>query len=189
MESATREADHQSGQFEYRGFSELFGYWSSARNGAAIPSLKDFDLLSFPHLLPDMGISEVRSPTDIHIRFMGTAIVERFGYDPTGKNSLLNQPEERRDAVGRWYALLVSHPCGGLARFTNIYSSGREVVAESLFLPLQGESQRCFVSLARMTEFLNWQTVSSLTVTAARVLDFVWIDLGLGVPAIDQSIV
>lgn len=189
MEHAARDADQPPIQFDYRGFAELFDYWNSVRNDGAVPSLRDFDLLGIPHLLQEIAISEIRSPSDIHIRFMGPAIVERYGYDPTGKNSLLNQSEDIRDAVGQWYSQLVAHPCGAVARFTSIYMSGREAAAESLFLPLQAEGRPCFINLARVTEFMEWKAISPLTVTAARVLDFEWIDLGFGVPLAPKSTV
>lgn len=187
MESAAREADRPLRQFEYRGFSDLFAYWQDVRNGMPVPALKDFDLLRLQHLLPDILISEVRSAADIHLRFVGTAIVERFGYDPTGRNSLLNQREDMRDTVGRWYSMLVNQPCGALSAYKNIYSSGREAVAECLFLPLRTAEWPCFVSLVRLTEILNWQTVSPLTITAANILDLEWIDLGFGIPTASQS--
>lgn len=152
-----------------------------------VPSLRDFDLLRLQHLLPDLVVSEVRSPADIHLRFVGTAIVERFGYDPTGQNSLLNQREEMREAVGLWYSRLVNQPCGALTKFKNIYSSGREAVAECMFLPLRTDEWPCFVCLARVTELLDWQTVSPLTITAADIHGREWIDLGFGLPAADHT--
>jgi hypothetical protein len=84
-------------EFEYEGFNVLFDYWNGLRRGALLPGLRDFDLLELGgHLLPDLVISDFISETEILHRFVGPAVVERFGYDPTGRNSLLNQSDDMR---------------------------------------------------------------------------------------------
>ncbi len=173
--------------FEFEDFATLFDYWSGLRNGTSIPGPRDFDLLDVCGMLPDLVLSEVISPDEILVRFMGPSIVERFGYDPTGRNSLLNQTEDMRAFVGRCYWSVVDRPCGAFSRFTNVYSSGRESIAEGLYLPLLSDKSRWLVNLNRVVRFSDWQESGPMTLTAARILDLDWIDLGFGVPSMPAS--
>lgn len=174
-------------EFEYEGFNALFDYWNSLRGGVSVPGTRDFDLLHLTSLLPDLVVSEFHSELDIRHRFVGPAVVERFGYDPTGKNSLLNQSDNMRPQIGRYYGEVVNRPCAAFARFTNLYSSGRESVAEGLYLPLHSRTARWFVNLNRVVSFSDWLDEYPQTLTAARILDLEWIDIGFGRPTTPAS--
>ncbi len=62
-------------------------YWESRRLEGAMPRRADIDPGDIRELLPYVMITEIlRSPFDVRYRLVGTAIVEAYGYDFTGRN-------------------------------------------------------------------------------------------------------
>lgn len=173
---------------EFPGFSALYDYWQSIRNGKAIPRSADFDLLAVTNWLPDMSLLDVQGVDSVHWRFAGTAIVERMGYDPSGQNALSAQSKNLLDRVARAYQNAVTLPCGVLSYYTNHYASGREGNVHTLYLPLEapsGETTR-LVSLTIRDENATFAEPIERTVTATKIHSIKWIDLGFGVPPLEN---
>lgn len=65
--------------------NELYLYWKSKKIKNKIPSRSQLDPCEFHHLLPYiMLIDVVNDASDFIYRIFGTALVDRFGGDPTG---------------------------------------------------------------------------------------------------------
>jgi hypothetical protein len=62
----------------------LYKYWSAARGAGSIPTRADIDPLDIIQLLPFVGLIERRDDA-YYWRLMGTALVDHFGDDFTGK--------------------------------------------------------------------------------------------------------
>jgi hypothetical protein len=65
----------------------LYAYWNGRRGQRRMPDRRDIDPLALgPKLLPHVGLMDiVDGGARVRYRLLGTAIVERWGSDPTGK--------------------------------------------------------------------------------------------------------
>jgi hypothetical protein len=65
----------------------LYRYWNRRRGERRMPDRRDIDPLELgPALLPHIGLMDiVNGGARVRYRLLGTAIVDRFGSDPTGK--------------------------------------------------------------------------------------------------------
>ena len=65
----------------------LYRYWNRRRDLRRMPDRRDIDPLELgPALLPHVGLMDiVDGGARVRYRLLGTAIVERWGSDPTGK--------------------------------------------------------------------------------------------------------
>jgi hypothetical protein len=63
----------------------LFDYWQDIAGDRAMPVRADFDPLKFPHLLPDLGLIDLREGFDRgHFRLAGTRLRDVYGREITG---------------------------------------------------------------------------------------------------------
>lgn len=63
----------------------LFDYWHEIADGRAIPARADFDPLKLPHLLPHLGLIDLRDGFDRgHFRLAGTRLRDIYGREITG---------------------------------------------------------------------------------------------------------
>jgi hypothetical protein len=65
----------------------LHRYWNRCRGARRVPDRRDIDPIALgPKLLPHIGLMDiVEGGARVRYRLLGTAIVERFGSNPTGK--------------------------------------------------------------------------------------------------------
>jgi hypothetical protein len=73
--------------FNHATLGALFRYWDKKRDGRSMPSRRDIDPIEMgPKLLPHLMLCEVADRGQrIRFRLVGTLLVKRLGYDPTGK--------------------------------------------------------------------------------------------------------
>ncbi|HEX7775771.1 MAG TPA: PAS domain-containing protein [Parvibaculum sp.] len=172
--------------FNHPGFTAFYDYWQSVRPGAGIPTSSAFDLLEIAGWLSDVTVLDVASLNVATVRFVGTGLVERLGIDPTGMNVLSMQAKNSFDRAARGYHAMANLPCGGMARYVSVYSSGREAIARSLYLPVAtptGEPPRLVSMSAREEGGGVYADPIERTVTGTKILSLDWFDLGFGVPA------
>jgi|AraplaMF_Col_mMF_1032025.scaffolds.fasta_scaffold00140_35 hypothetical protein len=66
---------------------ELHAWWRAHGGGAGIPDRSAFDPTAYPHLLPNMIISEVETdPFRIRYRLVGTRVADVLNIDFTGRH-------------------------------------------------------------------------------------------------------
>lgn len=65
----------------------LYRYWNKRRGHRRMPDRRDIDPIDLgPALLPHIGLMDiVDGGKRVRYRLLGTAIVDRWGHDPTGK--------------------------------------------------------------------------------------------------------
>lgn len=67
-------------------FGRFLDYWRACRGDRVAPRRADVDPLDIPDLLPFLSLIEVlREPLRFRYRVIGTAVVEGFGRDATGR--------------------------------------------------------------------------------------------------------
>ena len=73
--------------FNHPTLGALFRYWDKKRDGRAMPTRRDIDPIEMgPKLLPHLMLCEIADRgARIRFRLVGTLLVKRLGYDPTGQ--------------------------------------------------------------------------------------------------------
>lgn len=62
----------------------LFDYWQDIAPGRTLPARADFDPLKVPHLLPQLGLIDLRDGLDrAHFRLAGTGLRDIYGREIT----------------------------------------------------------------------------------------------------------
>ena len=66
---------------------DMYDHWAGLRRGGAIPMRAALDPVDLPRMmLPNLALVDVEAePLDFRYRLVGTALVEWFGHDPTGR--------------------------------------------------------------------------------------------------------
>lgn len=117
---------------------DLFEYWNHKRGRHAMPARSDIDPVDMPHhVLPHLTILDVsEGAARARYRLVGTAIVRRFGRDPTGLRRdeiMTGAPLEYLVSIT---ADMVSHRLPLYAAATLIRTPLSPVDMQHLFLPL-----------------------------------------------------
>lgn len=65
---------------------DLVGYWCRIHPGTRLPARRDFDPVQVPQALRSIALTDVEhDPWRFRVRLMGTAVVQAFGRDFTGR--------------------------------------------------------------------------------------------------------
>jgi len=135
---------------------DLYRYWLSKRGLRRMPSRSDIDPADIPRLLPYVGMVE-KVDDEFRYRLAGTALVQQFGRDFTGKtlgSELSDKPEavQAMRAIAR-HIFAAGHP----AFITGEYETkfGNIHNASALALPLSDDDNATnvviFTRLARFS--------------------------------------
>jgi hypothetical protein len=86
-----------------RHWKQLYQYWLSKHAGGLIPSRADIDpIIDIPHLAKNLILLDARG--DFTYRLVGSEVVERHGFDMTGRPSGSSGGESK--VVTEWMATL-----------------------------------------------------------------------------------
>jgi hypothetical protein len=133
---------------------DLYRYWLSKRALRRMPSRSDIDPSAIPHLLPYVGMVE-KVDDEFRYRLAGTALVQQFGRDFTGKtlgSDLSDKPEvvQAMRAVAR-HIFATGHPVFIIGEYETQFSNIHN--ASALVLPLSADGNATnlviFTRLAR----------------------------------------
>ncbi len=115
---------------------DLWAYWHAKRDGRKMPRRKDIDPTEIPPLLPHILLIETDEQKRFRYRLVGTAIVETYGQELTGRfvDELFTPP--RRAVAVRHYTVAFEsmRPFAVRNRYTNV--RGTELLATRVILPL-----------------------------------------------------
>src|SRR5690349_19485283 len=90
---------------------KLHEYWSRLNGAQWLPRWRDFDPLEVKRLLGNLMVVDVlREPLRFHVRLHGTEMVQRAGYELTGKPLDAIPFEEYRNYVIDRCRTLVANP-------------------------------------------------------------------------------
>ncbi len=114
----------------------LYRYWDAKRQGRPYPARRDIDPLDFPYVLGQMMLIDVAyDPLRFRFRLYGTELVDRMGFDMTGKMLEEHPLPEFRDFLERgWREVLDTGRPAHV--FFNRFVDDRARRFESLRLPL-----------------------------------------------------
>ncbi|MFZ3035586.1 MAG: PAS domain-containing protein [Parvibaculum sp.] len=163
------------------GARQFFGYWDSLPKENFVPDRKDFDPLAIHRLMPFVSILEVVSPDRVEMRLIGTDLVQRMGYDPTGQNYLDSFEPEVRAQYLDILNTQIDHPCGRRSTLRTREKSGILSSVEVLALPMSHARSghpllvSCFANTQSIGFNPGEREVQGLD-------DIIWIDIGAGVP-------
>lgn len=118
-------------------------YWRGLEPDADVPHRRSFDPMRISALLPFIAIYEVLSRDEIIYRLAGTAIVERFGKEVTGKNFLDFWEGEPRERTASSMYECVSRPCGIFSELSGTSESGGTESSVAVGFPLLDDSGAC----------------------------------------------
>ena len=116
----------------------LLRYWQQKRGTRTLPSRRDIDPLEMgPDLLPHLLLTDLFDRgTRVRFRLVGTTLVKRLGFDPTGRYLDGEMKGGWWDLVAAFHRLADAEraPLYGESEF--LWDSGRRLEARHLLLPL-----------------------------------------------------
>jgi hypothetical protein len=119
-------------------FGSLLGYWQQKRGARPLPARRDIDPVELaPELLPHLVLTDLlERGTRVRFRLVGTNVVKRFGFDPTGTYLGGEMSGGWYDFAGALYRLAYAEraPIEAASEFT--WGPGRRLEAQHLLLPL-----------------------------------------------------
>ena len=116
----------------------LLRYWQGKRGARALPARRDIDPLEMgPDLLPHLLLTDLLDRgTRVRFRLVGTTLVKRLGFDPTGRYLEGEMKGGWWDTVAALHRLAYAEraPFYGESELT--WDGGRRIEARMLLLPL-----------------------------------------------------
>jgi len=124
--------------FNHATLSALFRYWDEKRSGRAMPARRDIDPIEMgPRLLPHLMLCELADGgSRIRFRLVGTLLVKRLGYDPTGKWLADLPRSDYLDFLARMVRLSYAEAAPIFADSTFRWGVKGQLDAHHLLLPL-----------------------------------------------------
>jgi hypothetical protein len=128
----------------------LLRYWDGQRGARALPARRDIDPLDMGSaLLPHLLLVDLFDRgTRVRFRLVGTQVVKRLGFDPTGRYL-------EGEMTGGWYELLAAlhrlvyaERAPVFAESEFLWGGGRRLRAQHLLLPLTQDGPDPAIALA-----------------------------------------
>src|ERR1043165_9877038 len=119
----------------------LHNYWLKKRGTRHMPARKDIEPLEIASLLPYVLLLDVHDGR-LHYRLAGSATVELFGRDPTGKFLDEILPEARYKIAARSYVIVLEQGRPLISRSKFIAGSGATAMITRLVLPLSDDDEQ-----------------------------------------------
>lgn len=114
---------------------EFYAYWSSKRQGQALPMWNDVHLADLETLVPHITVFDIDlEKRDAQIRFVGTHIIESQGSDTTGH--LLSEMENMEPVLNRCLGVADTHEPYLIVDQPLVWSSKDFKIYSTLGLPL-----------------------------------------------------
>lgn len=159
-------------------------YWNSLPKTDLVPSRSAFKPEENTAILANIVIHELISPEHIRLRLVGSAVIEEYGREITGRNYLDFVDEERRPKASRAIFLVCEQPCGMYVLLRSQGRSGRVMTRESIAFPMRDDE-----GVARLVYFCSSPARERTDVfedpdelRIMNVLRRTFIDIGAGIP-------
>ena len=116
----------------------LYQYWDDKLDSRALPSLQDINLIDLWRIAPALIIKDVIDcGADFRNRYWVTLIVERAGFDASGKTHWEIYKDQALGPQMENYQHVVKDKCGNIVHRSSSFIENRDfVVFTSLNLPL-----------------------------------------------------
>src|SRR5688572_8352462 len=119
----------------------FLAHWRSLPRQGLVPPSRAFLDSAPPAFMPNVFLHDVEE-AGLRVRFMGTALVERWRRDHTGRLLGEDAGETARMKLRAQAVRIVEQPCGLHQLGRLMTSSGRPIHFEAVLLPLLGEPGR-----------------------------------------------
>ena len=130
----------------------LFQYWDHKRGERLMAARRDIDPTEIPRLLPHIRLTEILDGcTRFRYRLVGTAVVEAYGADFTGKYTDELYNGERKAYVERNYCIIYEKKRPMFLRSRYITLKGYDIVANRLLAPLSNNDDEVDMVIAALT--------------------------------------
>jgi len=116
--------------------SALWQYWDSKRGHRRMPLRREIDPCEIPRLLPHLQLVEMVEGRGSRYRLTGTAIVDGYGFDATGRFTDEILPPARHAVASRHYALVSETGRPLFVRNRYLKGNSVTVVISRIILPL-----------------------------------------------------
>jgi len=153
-------------------------------SGALIPPRSAFNPSDIPRLLPNMVIFELKSDEECLFRLVGTAGVDRAGFNAQGQNYFKMFPENIRRACARNMNCLFTQPCGSIGLQIETYANGETATVEAVSFPfLDNAGNRLIIAAATEVNTDKLTLPGQGEVALDRWPEHRFLDIGAGIPA------
>jgi hypothetical protein len=165
----------------------LYEYWLTLPKAGILPLRSSVNPADIKDILPEVSIAEWIAPDTLKFRLAGTGVVERLGFDPTGRNFLDLIGSEEKNRMVRRLALIMDTPCGARSVRQEDYQGGLQRLVEHVALPLDSGRTGLSMLIAATGQLDRSEAVakSSRLTRIGMPLDYEFIDLGAGVPELN----
>ena len=142
-------------EYDYRAcpiLGETLRYWDRRRGPRTMPARRDIDPVEIPRLLSHLQLTEVvAGGARFRVRLVGTAIVDAFGLDFTGKHVDEFLAGERCSFVHDYYRRVCAARQPVFVRSKYLGNKELERTANRLLLPLSEDGAQVDKILSAMT--------------------------------------
>lgn len=118
-------------------FQLFHDYWNELRGDDFVPDKANFDPTKVSSLMAIMSVIQWFPPDVLHLRLMGTNIVDQTHIETTGSNLLDVMYEPQRQLVADLSQALFAQPAIGLAKTKRCFESGKTVEVQFAFFPFR----------------------------------------------------
>src|SRR5687768_16481804 len=146
---------------------QVYAYWQQKRGGRALPARRDIEPADLVAVLPHLMMVDVEEGPRFRYRLFGTAVVEAFGSDPTGKYvDDVMVGAYKTFLLGLYNDLVTSKKP---IYSTSIYGGKRDTMlwTQRLMLPLSSDGTKVDKVLA-IQVFVHGSPLKTLTVRLAQ---------------------
>ncbi|HEY9566612.1 MAG TPA: PAS domain-containing protein [Thalassobaculum sp.] len=168
----------------------LYEYWLGLPKprGSLLPLKSALDPTAIPRLLSRVVLHDLRHPGRSILRLVGTGMAEQYGFDPTGRDYLDLVAPERRDSALDQLRKIAAHPCGMRVLIEGLHDAGRSILDEAAGFPFEADdgSGRFLLFVDEPLEQRGVHDPRRKPLTSLRVLEREFIDIGAGVPPLDE---
>ncbi len=160
----------------------FIAHWRSLHKVGLVPTLQEFLTHALPDLQPYVIILDVVSDSNLHVRLLGTGLVQFAGRELTKTNALdIYAPHLRKRAVQNC-TTIITHPCGQVTERLMNTAGGITVATTGIALPLRskGGEINC---IAAYNAPRSPVAAGDPAIIVSDISMSEWIDIGAGVPA------
>ncbi len=171
-------------QFRMEAHKSFAEFWLDLRDGELIPPRSKLDPSAIKKLLPHIMLFELSSPTELRVRLVGTAIVDRCREDASRQTLAIPEDAEDQTIFQRNIVTVLSQPCGYRLITNEKYANGRSAYVEDVGFPLADRSGefKFIVTLSRAYTKSYSHLFDMNNVIEQDYIEHQFIDIGAGLP-------
>ena len=162
----------------------LYEYWLSLPKNGLLPPRSAVNPADIKDILPHLAIAEWNVPGEIKYRLAGTGVVERYGFDPTGRNVLDLIDAEEKTGMVHNITRIMGTPCGARSVRRESYDRDFQQLVEHAVFPIDSErdDRLLLIAVTGLLKETDARIKSGALSRMERPSEFEFIDIGAGVP-------